>query len=208
MAEPTTAGTGTAQSAPITTARVVDTPQGAFPVHRSWKIAMIVAIGMVLLALLGVGLCTAEGGKSATASVYWMALVPVYAIMCIWTAWTRTGQGSIFSIPLVNRQIFHWLGIGVALGLDFMIRRTGEESGMGSGMVALLLLALGCYLAGIHFEWLFVLVGILLSLTLIMVAEAEQYLWLVFVVGLVAILAMLGLNRLTRGQTQSVSVGS
>lgn len=197
-----------AEAAPITSARVLDAPQGAFPIHRSWKIALVVAIGMVLLALLGVGLSTAAGGKSTAASVYWVALVPVYAILCIWTAWARTGQGRLFGVPQVNRQVFHWLGIGVALGLDFMIRRTGEESGMGAGMVALLLLALGCYLAGIHFEWLFVLVGILLSLTLIVVAEAEQYLWLVFVVGLLAILAMLGLTRLTRGRTQSMPVQS
>jgi hypothetical protein len=51
MAEPTTTGTGAAQPAAITNARVVETPQGAFPVHRSWKIALIVAIGMALLAL-------------------------------------------------------------------------------------------------------------------------------------------------------------
>ena len=63
-------------------------------------------------------------------------------------------------------------------------------------MNAVLLLALGCYLAGVHLEWLFVLVGLLLTLTLIVVATAEQYLWLIFVVGGLAIALIFVLQRL------------
>jgi hypothetical protein len=70
---------------------------------------------------------------------------------------------------------------------------------MAAGMNALLLLALGCYLAGIHLDWLFVPVGLLLTLALVCVAKADQYLWLVFVVGGLAIVglffAMRWLNR-------------
>jgi hypothetical protein len=66
-------------------------------------------------------------------------------------------------------------------------------------MNAMLLLALGCYLAGVHFEWLFVLVGILLTLALLVVVKADQYVWLIFVVGGLAVAAMLafGLKRLS-----------
>jgi hypothetical protein len=186
------------QTAPAIVSARVQPAQGAFPVHRSWKIALAVAIVMVLLALLGVGLSTSAGAKSSTAYIYWVSLVPLYGLLCVWAAWARTGHGHLLGMRPVYHQAFHWLGVGVALALDFLIRSTGEESSMGAGMVALLVLALGCYLAGIHFEWLFILVGVLLSLTLLLVAYAEEYLWLVLVVGVLAILLMVVLTWLTR----------
>jgi predicted PurR-regulated permease PerM len=88
---------------------------------------------------------------------------------------------------MVLRQLCHWLGIGVALSLDFYIRGSGEESGAGAGLNALLLLALGCYLAGVHFDWLFAPVGVHLTLALIILTKADQYLWLLFVVGFVSV---------------------
>ncbi len=87
--------------------------------------------------------------------------------------------------------MLHWLGIGVALGLDFLVRRSGEETGVAAGLNALLVLALGCYLAGVHLEWMFAVVGALLTLTLVIVAKADQYLWLIFVAGGITIAAML-----------------
>jgi hypothetical protein len=164
-----------------------------FPVHRSWKIASAVAMIMVLLALFGVALSTAS---KAAASVYWISLVPLYGLLCVGTAWARSRHDAGIDRALVLRQVWHWLGIGVALGLDFFIRGTGEESALGAGLNALLLLAVGCYLAGVHFEWLFVPVGILLTLALVIVTKADQYLWLIFLVGALAIAALFGLKWL------------
>jgi hypothetical protein len=87
----------------------------------------------------------------------------------------------------------HWLGIALALWLDFFIRGTGEESSLGAGLNALLLLALGCYLAGIHLHTHFTGVAVLLTLTLILGAKADQYLWMVFIVGALSVAAMVGL---------------
>jgi hypothetical protein len=171
-----------------------DGSQALFPIPRSWKIATVVAMVMVLLALLGVGLTTSS--SSAASSVYWISLVPVYGFLCIGTAWSRSRHGGVFDRPLVLRQLFHWLGIGVALSLDFYIRGTGEESGMGAGLNALLLLALGCYLAGVHLDWLFAPVGVLLSLALIILTKADQYLWVIFVVGILSVVGMVFLMRL------------
>jgi hypothetical protein len=196
MSDPITATSPAGQAAPNIVAARVEPAQGAFPVHRSWKIALCVAVLMVLLAMLGVALSTAAGAKSSTAYVYWVSLVPLYGLLCIWAAWAHTRHGQLFTMRQVYQQVLHWLGVGLALALDFVIRNTGEESSMGAGMVALLVLSLGCYLAGIHFEWLFILVGVLLSLTLLVVAYAEEYLWLIFVVGVLAILVMVGLSWL------------
>src|SRR5262245_14866911 len=167
--------------------------QTLFPIHRSWTIALGVAVAMVLLAMVGVALTTTS---SSFAPVYWVSLVPVYGLLCIGTAWVRAGQGHTFDRALVTRQLLHWVGVAIALGLDFFIRRTGEETGVGAGLNAVLLLALGCYLAGIHLEWMFVPVGVLLTVTLLLVAKTDQYMWLIFVVGGLTIVAMFGLHRL------------
>jgi hypothetical protein len=169
-----------------------------FPVHQSWKVASIVAVVMVLLALLGVGLTMAN--KSA-ASAYWIALVPVYGALCIWIARIHQQRGILIDPYVIWRQVFHWVGIGAAIGLVFFISGTNLVTSEGAGLNALLLLALGCFLAGIHFEWLFVVVGGLLTLTLVMVVQCERYLWLMFVVGIAALAVIFVLNRLLRPTT-------
>src|SRR6185312_15806580 len=141
-------------------------------IKRSWTVATIVAVAMVMLALLGVALSTAG---ASIVPAYWISLVPVYGVLCVGTAWSRAGAGGRFERALVVRQVLHWLGIAVALGTDYYLRGTGKESGVAAGLNALLLLALGCYLAGVHLAWLFSVVGGLLTLTVIIVAKAEKY---------------------------------
>jgi len=158
-----------------------------FPISRSWKVASVVGIIMIVLALLGVGLTTTS---PAAAHAFWIALVPIYGALCVGTAWERARNDPRALRPSVFRQVLHWVGIAVAIGLDFIISSTGEETRTASGYNALLLLALGCYLAGIHLEWFFVIVGVLLSLTLIVVVKAKKYVWLIFIPGGLAVAAM------------------
>lgn len=161
----------------------------SFLARQVWKIAVTIAVVTVLLALLGVGLTTTN---KSIAPTYWMSLVPVYGLLCIATAWVRTRRGE-GDIRVVVRQVFHWLGIAAAVGLDFFIRGTGEETGVGAGFNALLLLALGCFLAGVHFESLFLVIGLILTLALVAVVRADQYMWLIVGAGLVVIGAIGGL---------------
>ena len=82
----------------------------------------------------------------------------------------------------------------------------------------MLLLALGCYLAGVHLHAQFTGVAALLTLTLIIGAKADQYLWMIFIVGAISVAAMLGLmyaRGVLQGRkeqpshpTQPVGVGS
>jgi hypothetical protein len=203
MSEPIAATpAGQTGSAPHATTQ----PTPLFPITRSWKLAAIGAIIMVLLALLGVAITTAS---RAAGPIYWIALVPVYAVLSIATtrARERHAGGEAHQVH-IWRQIWHWLGIGVALVVDFLIRGTGEESGLGAGLNAMLLLAVGCYLAGVHFEWLFAVVGVLLTLALIILMKTDQYLWLIFVIGGLSILAVYGLPRLFERRHRKPMVAS
>jgi hypothetical protein len=165
--------------------------QPSYSLPHSWKLGFGAAIVMVVLALIGVGLST---GSRASAPKYWMALVPVYGLLCIVVAWYRSREGECGPIVIL-RQVLHWLIIAIAVWLDFYMRGVGEESGIAAGLNALLLLSIGCFLAGVHFEWLFTLVGTLLIVTLIVVVKADQYLWLVVLAGVLIVVLMFGLMR-------------
>lgn len=145
----------------------------------------VVAGVMALLALLGTGVTLASASWART---YWLLLVPVYGVLCVFAAWYRSGQFG----GTVMRQVLHWLSVGVAIVLDFaFLQGTGERTAAATGLSSLLILALGCVLAGIHLEWLFVLVGVLLALILVVVSLAQQYLTVAFLVaGLAALVVV------------------
>ena len=169
-----------------------DAPRSVLPFETSWKTAGAIALVMVLLALLGVGLATLS---PRLARNYWMTLVPIYGVLCTVTAWRRSQLAGAAGGKLVLRQVLHWLAIGAAVLLDFTVRGAGVETQLSSGFNALLLLALGCFLAGVHLDWTFTLVGLLLVLTLVCAAKAEQYLWLLFLVGVLLIGGLLAAWR-------------
>jgi hypothetical protein len=165
--------------------------QDFLPVHRSWKLAGVIAGIMVLLTLLGVGLTTTGSGAAAP---YWVSLAPIFGVLCAGTAWARHRHAAGLRREEVIRQVLHWLAIAVAIGLDFLVRGTGVETGQAAGLNAMLLLALGCFLAGVHLVWHFAIVGILLGLALVIVAKADEYVWLIFVVGALAVAALFGVR--------------
>jgi hypothetical protein len=138
---------------------------------------------MALLALVGTGITLAD---AAWARTYWLALVPVYGVLCVFAAWRSTGRftGSVL------RQVLHWLSVAAAMALDFTLLRRGEQPAAGAGLSSLLILALGCLLAGIHLEWLFGVVGLLLLAIFAVVAFAQQYVTLVFLVAAAAALIL------------------
>src|SRR5262245_53422869 len=141
------------------------------PIHRNWTIAAGVAIGMVLLALFGFGLTAAN---SSFAKVYWICLVPLFGVLCISIAWIRAQAGEVFDYSLLGRQVLHWLAIGAALLLEFYIRGSGQETDTAAALNSLLVLSLGCFLAGVHLEALFLPVGVLLAAVLAVIDKAVQ----------------------------------
>lgn len=153
--------------------------------------AGIMAGLMALLALVGTGITIADVRWAQT---YWLALVPIYGMLCVIAAWRHTGRltGSVM------RQILHWLSVAAAIALDFTLLRRGEQAAAGAGLSSLLILALGCLLAGIHLEWLFALVGLLLLAIFTVVSVAQQYMTIAFLIAAAAALVLAAYWVLTR----------
>src|SRR5262245_22558029 len=186
--------------------RAMADPSTPAPVHstsgRLWEVGAALAAIMAMLAILGVGLTTVD---RALARRYWMWLVPAYGVLCMVTAWFRSRDTGREKTRAVLRQLAHWLAIGAAVALDFWMTSTGEEAGTATGFNALLLLAVGCFLAGVHLEWLFCLVGALLALALVCVVKAEQYLWVLLVVAVLVLAMLVVIARWWRRPTAAAS---
>jgi hypothetical protein len=144
--------------------------------------AGIMAGLMALLALVGTGITIADPRLAQT---YWLALVPIYGMLCVIAAWRHTGRltGSVM------RQILHWLSVAATIALDFTLLRRGQEAATSAGLSSLLILALGCLLAGIHLEWLLALVGLLLLAIFTVVSIAQQYVTIAFLIAAAGALA-------------------
>src|SRR5262245_35096638 len=145
--------------------------------------AGIMAGLMELLALVGTAVTIADASWART---YWLALVPIYGVLCVIAAWYHTGQltGSVL------RQILHWLSVAAVIALDFTLLDRGQQPAAGAGLSSLLILALGALLAGIHLEGLFGLVGLLLLAIFAVVSLAQSYVTIVF---LAVVAAALGI---------------
>jgi len=152
----------------------------------------MMAVAMIVLAMVGAAVTLADATWART---YWLALVPVFGVMCTIAAWDNARSLD----RMVVRQILHWLSVGLAIMLDFnFIQARGEETAAATGLSSLLILALGCLLAGIHLDWLFALVGLLLLLMVALVSIAQEYLALVFLLGILIIALLLGAQWLSR----------
>lgn len=151
-----------------------------------------VAIAMTVLAVIGTGVTIAD---AASARRYWLFLVPVFGILCIATAWYHYG----FSSEKAIRQLLHWAAVGLAIVLDFaFLQGSGEQTAAATGLSSLLILALGCLLAGIHLEWSYAVVGLLLFAIFTIVALAQEYLILVTGIGALLVLIVLAWHVFTR----------
>lgn len=162
--------------------------------NQRFRIGFVVwiAIAMTVLAVIGTGITIAD---AASARRYWLFLVPVFAIMCIATAWYHYG----FSSEKAIRQLLHWAAVGLAIILDFaFLQASGQQTNAATGLSSLLILALGCLLAGIHLEWAFAVVGLLLLAIFTVVALAQEYLVLITGIGVVLVLIVLAYHVFTR----------
>lgn len=127
---------------------------------------------LIFLSILGVGIADAS---EYAAHWYWVGMVPVFFSACLFLEWQAIKHAQVSPRETLLKQIQHWLGVAAAFYLTFVLREIGSLDNQTTGLILLLVLALGTYLSGITTGWLFRLLGIFLGLCLIMVAYMEHY---------------------------------
>ena len=144
---------------------------------------MLVGALMVLI-MIGLFLANFAIGK---AKWYWSAMFPIFGIACVWH---ELAGGAARVVPLwrlLLRQSLHWLFPIVAVRILFLQHERGQMSADSVALVILVLLAVTCFLAGVHFDYSFIWVSLIIGLAAMFGTEVETYLWLVAVLGIIAL---------------------
>ena len=168
----------------------------AAPPRRARKLAIEEIILVVLLTLSAVGIAISEIVPQ-DALWYWLAMVPVFGGISLFAGWSRAREQGMTAVGVLRSQLLHWVALAVAVCLVFLFEYTGRMSSEDAGLVALLALALTTFLAGVHFDWRYCVVGALLAAAVAAVAVLKGFLW-VIVIAAVAVAAFL-VYRARRG---------
>ena len=157
------------------------------PVYR-WRERAITDCVMLVLSLIGVGI---TDWAPQHAWKYWSYLVPVFGLICIVEMWRarRPDERHVHGVML-RKQILHWLGLMACVYLVFTFVKIGLVSAEIAGLVNLMMLALTMFLAGVHFDWTYLLVGLVLGAFAASAAYVEQYLlfWMLPVAAVAAVI--------------------
>jgi hypothetical protein len=142
---------------------------------------------MLLLALFGIAYTNIA---SRAMTNYWISLAPVFGAACVAARW-RAIDGRQAHLKLIAFQAFHWAAVISAMYLVFTadVRHTMSED--ATALMALTVLALGTFTAGIHIlAWRLCLVGIVLGLGVPSIAWFEERTLLVFLLAFIAAAAV------------------
>jgi hypothetical protein len=138
--------------------------------------------------------------SSERASYYWCAMFPLFGIACLAH---ELASGRAYEIALwriLLRQVLHWIGPIAAVKILFMQHTRGQVSTDAVAVTIILVLAVTCFLAGVHFDRSFYWVSALLALAAVIGTEVEAYFWLAIVLLLLGVaLAVLSAILIGRG---------
>ena len=162
------------------------------PIRARRRTQMFLTLGLLLLSMGGIAVLQF---RSEHAMTYWLIMVPIFAVVNAVGAWPHAHDDTARRGELVRRLVLHWMSLVLAIALIFLVMDGTSIGGEESGMIAALLLALTCFLAGVHFDWHFLVLGTVLGLTVAGGAVAEQYFWFAMIVVVIAAIVVTVVRR-------------
>lgn len=176
-------------------------PPAPPPHHPAWKIRFSIGLVMLVLAFLGMIITDI---KLEWAWGYWQVIVPVYAALSIVLSFYLRHMKLRTAVVTIWCEVLHWGGLIGAVFLIAFLVKIGFVSRFQAGVEVLVLLALATFLAGVYFEPVFMLVGLILGLLVMAVALVTQNVYLVLIpLALIALVALVLISRRKKHQTPS-----
>jgi uncharacterized membrane protein len=149
------------------------------------KVDAILFVGIIFLALLGVGITNYRGSNAHT---YWTYLLVLLALVTsAWGAWRSKRLGVMESGKLLFEQAILWGGALVAVAVIYRLLDTGRVNYETTGLLILLVLTLTTFVDGMLVSWKLYVVSALLLFSLLMAMYVGQLLWMIVLVALVLI---------------------
>jgi len=149
--------------------------------RRSFYLPLPIAVLWGLGCLVGLGICDF---LPRVAGWFWMIGSPtgfVVAFLYFWRFGDRSGE---VDWRFAKRQILHWGGLTVAIGVLFLMAYFNRLPGRAIGQLALLLVGLGYFLAGVHFGRAWMWPGVLMVAGAVATLMIVAYVWTVLGVSL------------------------
>jgi hypothetical protein len=121
------------------------------------------------------------------ARYYWSAMFPIFGIVSLWHEHCGpiSNPGPLWKRIL--RQVLHWLGPIVAVQIMFLQLARGQMDADAVALVTLVILAVTCFMAGVHMDRSFYWVSAALAFAAVVGTEVEAYLWILAAIAIVAI---------------------
>lgn len=143
-------------------------------------------LAMLILTLFGVAY-TSVARQSMT--TYWIVLVPCFGAISIAAHWSEV-EGREEHWRLIRSQVLHWFAVILAMKLVFVADVRQIMNSDASALMALTVLALGAFTAGVHVaSWRICLVGTILGLSVPAIAWLEES-TLLLLLGLIVLIAI------------------
>lgn len=155
--------------------------------HRIKTDGIVIA---VLFFLAGLGIAVTDFSPQYGVW-FWVFMTLVFAGVSLFSGFTRRKDEGQKAVKLIPSWLFHWLGLFLALFLVLFLQTSGRMNSADAGLVSLLVVAVVTFLAGVHGDWRFGVVGILLGLATAAAAYIEEYFWMMLIPFVLAAIVIL-----------------
>ncbi|MCZ6865703.1 MAG: hypothetical protein O7D98_08855 [Candidatus Dadabacteria bacterium] len=148
-------------------------------IAKSVRSEEAVLITLIVLSAIGIGFTNFRPLESFW---FWVAMVPVFCATSLYIGWSKARKRGEGISRIIWVQLLHWIGLLAAIALIYLLYETTNRINSNQlALLALLSLALATFLAGVHFEWRFMVVGVILGAAVAGTAFVEQLIWMIII---------------------------
>jgi hypothetical protein len=145
----------------------------------------VILIALLALSAIGIAVTNIWPIQSFW---FWAVMVPIFGASSIYMGWSKARQRGEGVTRILRIQLLHWIGLlATVLLIYFLFTNTSRIDSNQLALTTLIALALTTFLAGVHFDWRFMVIGIVLGAAVAVVAFMEQYIWVIIIPIVVAI---------------------
>jgi hypothetical protein len=171
------------------------------PVSHPWRWRFIIGVLMFSMAFVGVVLTII---KQQGAWAYWRFLSCFFALLSLALSAHLKKYTWRDSLVTVWHEIFHWLGLILAIGLLSNMVNLGILSPFAASLQVITLISLATFLAGVYIERSFLFIGGLMGAFALLLSYISIYSYL-FAIPL-ALIFLVGFYLFIRNKSHKVTL--
>ncbi len=144
----------------------------------AWRARVYTTITMLLLAFIGL---IVNDFLPHANWYYWRFVSPVFAVISMWLNWYLDNRSAFKRREPMWKEILHWIALLLSIYILSVFVNIGTVGRVEAGLVALTLIALATFLAGVYFDPTFILIGLVIGVFDLAAGLVHTYLSLVMI---------------------------